>query len=35
MVAREEYLNPLGVEKPEGKSLKHRSGDNAKMIFQK
>jgi hypothetical protein len=34
-VAREEYLNPPEIEKPEGKSLKHRSGDNAKKIFQK
>jgi hypothetical protein len=35
MVAREGYLNPAGIEKPEEKSLKHRSGDNAKTIFQK
>jgi hypothetical protein len=35
MVAREQYLNPPGIENPEGKNLTHRSGDNAKTIFQK
>ena len=35
MVAREEYLNPPGIENPEGKSFKYRSGDNVKTIFQK
>ena len=35
MVAREEYLNLPGIEKPQGKSLKQRSEDNATMIFQK
>jgi hypothetical protein len=33
MVARGEYLNHPGIEKPQGKSLMHRSGDNVTMIF--